>query len=195
MVLIGPGAVLPVQLLVVVGRFVLAAASVDDHRDAYGGVFVGQPIWAKPAAVPDGGQQASQIMSTPEFVLFRKTFEVPPALQAKIVSATLQVTAQASPDIDAVDSGNLPKLLGAYKLALDGQFLAMGPGQGTLSPCLPWGFDSATPLCCLAVVWLRISSDGIVTWLVTNTKAVVLLTAYAGGRLGWSESRGLLYTP
>ena len=38
-------------------------------------------------------------------------------------------------------------------------------------------------------------SDGIVAWLVTNTKAVVPLTAYAGGRLGWSESRGLLYTP
>ena len=31
--------------------------------------------------------------------------------------------------------------------------------------------------------------DGVVAWLGT----VVILAAYEGGRLGWSESRGLLY--
>ena len=31
-------------------------------------------------------------------------------------------------------------------------------------------------------------------WLVTHTKAVAPITAYAGGRLGWLASRGLLYT-
>ena len=41
----------------------------------------------------------------------------------------LQVTAQASPAFASIDTGTMPKLLGAYKVAVDGVLVAMGPGR------------------------------------------------------------------
>lgn len=63
-----------------------------------------------------------------EFVFFKKSFSVP-STKGRVIQAQLQVTAEASPAWDSLDAGNMPKLLGAYKLAIDGQVVAMGPGR------------------------------------------------------------------
>ena len=73
-------------------------------------------------------QRSDSVNPAPQYVLFRKEFQLPGG-GAKVVKAALQITAQASPAIDSVDTGNQPRLLGAYRVALDGRFLAMGPGR------------------------------------------------------------------
>jgi hypothetical protein len=110
----------PVRALAI-SLFLLAApadGSIRGGDDAGQALFVGEPIWHGHAG-PAG---------RPQYVLFRKVFLLAPEAQV-ITRALLQVTAQASPAIGSVDTGNQPKLLGAFKVALDGHFLAMGPGR------------------------------------------------------------------
>eukprot|EP01051_Picozoa_sp_SAG22_P009718 SAG22_NODE_830_length_6941_cov_2.114294_4_plen_1368_part_00 len=76
--------------------------------------------------LPGSGCPPQARPASPEFVLFRSP---PFQLPANVISASVQITAQASPGIKSVDTGNQPHLLGAYKLAVDGVFLAMGPGR------------------------------------------------------------------
>jgi hypothetical protein len=87
--------------------------------DAQSGLFLGKPIWHR--------NSSDSTKPAPQYILFRKEFKLPGG--AKLVKATLQITAQASPAIGSVDTGNQPKLLGGFKLALDGKFVSMGPGR------------------------------------------------------------------
>jgi hypothetical protein len=91
-----------------------SAVDTEDRHEVPPLLGAAVPIWHR-----DG--------TAAEFVLFRKEFELPGA--AEIQSATLAITAQASPSWHNLDPGNMPKLLGAYKVSVDGQFIAAGPGR------------------------------------------------------------------
>ena len=81
-------------------------------------LLLGPPLWWRDDG--PGGARA-------EYVFLRKQF-VLEEFAPTSASATVEITAQ--PTWSSVgDAGNLPKLLGAYKLAINGALVAAGPGR------------------------------------------------------------------
>ena len=75
-------------------------------------MLLGQPLWSRDGVAA-------------QYVLLRKQFELHATPTAPVA---VDITAQPSWSSQG-DAGNLPKLLGAYKLAINGVQIAAGPGR------------------------------------------------------------------
>ena len=75
-------------------------------------MLLGQPLWSRDGVAA-------------QYVFLRKQFELHATPTGPV---PVDITAQPSWSSQG-DAGNLPKLLGAYKLAINGVQIAVGPGR------------------------------------------------------------------